>query len=315
MEKIFIALATYNGAAYLEPLLESLRGQSLSDWTLLVRDDGSTDGTRKILRRAAREDGRMVLLHDDLGHRGPAGNFGLLMQHAFDRGAEYLLFADQDDVWLPHKIARMLHKMKDVEGRRGADQAVLVHTDLTVVDKTLGLLGQSFWEYRKLDARHGAVLNRLLIWNVVTGCASMLNRTLLRRALPLPPEAAMHDWWVALVAVLFGQIESLAEPTVLYRQHGHNYVGAVRWDLAHVMSRVAARLGRNEVAGGLRTSQRQARALARRFGPLLPAEKRCVIEAYAGLTDNGFFSRRWRLARYGFYCTGWIRNLGLFASI
>ena len=40
-----------------------------------------------------------------------------------------------------------------------------------------------------------------------------------------------------------------------------------------------------------------------------------VIEAYAGLTDNGFFSRRWRLAQYGFYCTGWIRNLGLFASI
>ena len=312
MEKIFIVLATYNGADYLEPLLASLRQQAVEDWTLLVRDDGSQDGTCEILRRAAAEDGRIVVLHDNLGRRGPTGNFGILMQHAFNRGAAYLFLADQDDVWLADKIARTGQEISALERRLGTDRPLLVHSDLMVVDESLRHLGKSFWKYQNLDPRRGATLNRLLIWNVVTGCATMVNRPLLRKALPMPPDAVMHDWWLALVASLFGRIEYVAEPTLLYRQHSQNHVGAVRWNLLQLIRKAA---DRSSLVHGLRTSQQQARTILNRYGPSLPAEKRAVIEVYANLNDDGFLSRRWHLVRYGFYCTGWLRNLGLLARI
>ena len=93
-------------------MIESIRRQSLSDWTLLVRDDGSSDETLPLLRATAAEDRRIVLL--DAGERqGASASFGLLMQHAYGLGAEYLLLADQDDVWHQDKIERMLWRMRE----------------------------------------------------------------------------------------------------------------------------------------------------------------------------------------------------------
>ena len=85
MPNVYIALGTYQGEAYLPELLESIRRQSYRDWTLLARDDGSTDATLPILRRAAAEDQRIVVWDEDRRRRGAAGNFGLLMQQAFER--------------------------------------------------------------------------------------------------------------------------------------------------------------------------------------------------------------------------------------
>ena len=76
MPKVFIALATYQGAKYLRPLIQSIRRQSYADWTLLARDDGSTDATAKILRELARRDARIAVLDDGGGQRMRRGILG-----------------------------------------------------------------------------------------------------------------------------------------------------------------------------------------------------------------------------------------------
>ena len=67
---------------------------------------------------------------------------------------------------------------------------------------------------------------RLLVSNTVTGCTALCNEALLRRALPIPPAAVMHDWWLALVAGAFGRLSFIDAPLLQYRQHGANTIGA-----------------------------------------------------------------------------------------
>jgi glycosyltransferase involved in cell wall biosynthesis len=311
--RIDILLATHNGVCFLGEQVRSLLEQTYPHFRILARDDGSTDATAALLADlAARRPGKIEIVDRGGRRLGTRGNFAALLERA---DADYVMFCDQDDVWLPEKVERTLQTMQDVERQSGADRPVLVHTDLAVVDEALRPLGRSFWEYQHLDVRRGATINRLLIQNVVTGCAAMANRPLVQKALPIPPEAVHHDWWLALVAAVFGRVVPVDEATVLYRQHGRNQVGALRWDAAHVVRKVQTLFDRSDLVRNMCDSRRQARTFLERFGPSLASGKRSAVEAYAGLGERGFLARRWCLARYGFYRTGWIRNLSLFATI
>ena len=189
-----------------------------------MRDDGSTDGTAAILAEHARRRPDLIRLVDGGGQRlGACRNFSTLLELC---DADYVLFADQDDCWLPDKIARTLARMKLSESLYGKELPLLVHSDLTVADEALRPIHPSLWRYQRLDVHGGAALPRLLVQNVVTGCAAMLNRPLVQACTPIPQEVVMHDWWVALVASILGRVECLDEPMVLYRQHAANRVGA-----------------------------------------------------------------------------------------
>jgi glycosyltransferase involved in cell wall biosynthesis len=313
LPRIDILLATHNGADFLDALMQSLLEQSEQGFRLLVRDDASTDATAATLTAwSARWPGKIELIDGGGPRLGACGNFAALLART---EADYVMFCDQDDAWLPEKIARTLARMNKVEREAGADRPLLVHTDLAIVDDLLRPLSRSYWRYQHLDVRRGATLNRLLMQNVATGCAMMANRALVRKAVPIPPEAVLHDWWLALVAAAFGRIECLDEPTVCYRQHGSNQIGAVRWDLAHLARKASSLWDRGYLVEFLAASTRQAQAFLDRFGPELTPPQRRAVAAFAGLGQCGFLRRRWRLARYGFYRSGLLRNLGLFARI
>src|SRR5665213_2546839 len=76
------------------------------------------------------------------------------------------------------------------------------------------------------DLRKGRRLDHLIFYNIVTGCSLMGNRSLLELARPIPTGIDVHDWWLALVAASCGVLSTIPEPTVLYRQHGGNLIGA-----------------------------------------------------------------------------------------
>jgi hypothetical protein len=326
-DSLDILMATYNGDRFLAPQLDSILAQTRPGLRLLIRDDGSTDATCSILAGYAARHPEIVLLEPE-GVRppaplGPRGSFGVLLEQA---RAEYVMFADQDDVWLPGRIDLFLGRMKEAETRWGPGVPVLVHSDLSVVDESLALRSRSFWAYQRLDPLRGKVLNRLLVQNVVTGCASMFNRSLAALASPIPAEAMMHDWWIALVAAALGRIETIAEPTVLYRQHAANRIGAKRPGLRYVLERAAALLGPEGPRHTLRATQGQAAALLERLarpasqasrasGPRLRPEQREAIAAYATLGQQSFFRRRLLLLRHGFVKSGLLRNLGLLALV
>lgn len=222
---IHILLPTYNGARFLPAQLASVQRQTHGAWRLLVRDDGSQDASVAIVDALAREDPRIERLVDGDGHRGCAGCVARLMAGADARGATLVAFADQDDVWVPGKLAQSLDRLRSVERERGETHPVLVHTDLAVVDEALQPRHPSFLRFERI--RHDAQrpLETLLVQNFVTGCTALFNRPLLELALPVPDDIPMHDWWVALCAAASGTIAFDPRPTVRYRQHGAAALG------------------------------------------------------------------------------------------
>jgi rhamnosyltransferase len=221
---VYIALATYDGAAYLVEQIESIRSQTFTAWTLLIRDDGSRDSTRLILDHYALIDRRIEIVQDTAERLGAAGNFSRLATLALERGASAVFFADQDDVWFPDKMARTLERLHIAEERLGAEQPILVHTDLRLIDGGGQLIDRSFMEFQRIHDSGRRALTTLLVQNYVTGCAMIVNRPLLRFGLPVPAEALMHDWWLALCAAACGSIEFVPAATVAYRRHGSNAV-------------------------------------------------------------------------------------------
>jgi len=310
-----ILLAAYNGARFLPEQIDSILTQTHRDWRLLIRDDGSTDATPEIIDRYAQlHPDRIAVVRDALGNLGAVGNFAVLMERS---NADYIMFCDQDDVWLADKVAASYEAMQVLEHRHGRDVPLLVHSDLTVVDELLHPIHPSFWRYQGLDPGRGRSLPSLLIQNVVTGCASMANLRLKDLALPLPGDIRMHDWWLALVAAAFGRIDYIQRPLARYRQHQGNTLGAKNWSLQHILylgfgAPIKTFDAKREI---LRLTQQQAREFLTVHGANLPESSRRVVEDYAKLEKRNFIGRRITIIKGGFWLSGALKNAGLLLCI
>lgn len=293
-----IVLPTYNGMPFVEQQLDSILGQTHEDWRLFIRDDGSSDATPNILRQyAGRHPDRISLIEDGDGNLGCNDNFGRLLAAS---DADHVALCDQDDIWLPEKLALTLAEMRRLESRHGVDAPLLVHTDLEVVDRTGDPIAPSFWRYHDLTPETGSALGRLLVRNVVTGCTAMLNSPLKRVCLPIPSEARNHDWWIALAAAAFGHIGHISQPTVRYRNHDHNANGARR-KLSPLALHLAADLflALPDHRRRFGRSLRQARAFRDQFSGTLTAEQRRIVEGLIELPDRSALgamrdARRWQ---------------------
>jgi rhamnosyltransferase len=218
-------MSTYNGSKYLAEQLESILAQSYRAWTLLIRDDGSSDATASVIEAFARRDSRIGLLTDDLGNLGPWASFGRMMDAAASSRERYFFFSDQDDVWAEDKIETQLAALRAVERDLGERTPVLVHGELEVVDEELRAIHPSLHDFQRLSYDAADPLGALLIRNAVVGCSTGFNRALIEFAVPLPP-GSPHDWWLAVSAAALGRLAWIPKPLVRYRQHGRNAVGA-----------------------------------------------------------------------------------------
>jgi glycosyltransferase involved in cell wall biosynthesis len=305
---IEIALATYRSERFLRELLDSLFAQTVQDFTLLVADDGSEDATVEILEDYSRRHrGCIRIVARDRQPGGALGNFARLIEHA---SADYLFLCDHDDVWLPDKIARSLARMSALVQTHGEATPLLVHTDLIVVDEKLQVLGPSLFRYSNIDpGRNG--LTRLLTANVATGCTIVVNRALYEKARPVPPEAMMHDHWLALVAATLGAIAYLDEPTILYRQHEGNVIGAQSGGTASLVQRVRQTLFSDDRQRVMRRYSRQAAALLRRYGSEMSGDARRTTATLAEIWSVSRWRRFGRLRRSGLGLSGFARNAAL----
>ena len=302
---IDILMSTYNGGRFVEQQIDSIIAQTFTDWRLLIRDDGSSDGTAEIVSRYAdlhRE--RICLIESNGENLGACQSFARLLEGA---DADYMMFSDQDDVWLPDKIELTLRKMKEMEEHHGRKTPLLVFSDVTVVDELLNVIGASMWQYQKSDPSRGKSLNRLLLMNPANGCTMMVNRALRDNAMPVPPEAIMHDSWVALVASAIGEIGYIPTVTLLYRQHGRNESGTRRWGPAYI-TRQLRDLGAAMEA--ITRNRKQANALYQRYFDSLTMTDRKMLASFINLPEQSFVRKRIEIIRYGFFYFGIIRNIG-----
>lgn len=289
---IDILLATYNGERYVREQLESIFTQTHTQWRLLISDDASHDATLKVIEETLAEwEGRIdslaskvQILHAPTRLGSAQANFLFLLAHAT---AEYVMFCDQDDVWFEDKVARTYALMSKLERHYGAASPLLVHSDVCLVDGQGAPIASSFQAYAKLPER--VRWPQVLIHNAVTGCTMMINRALAALLNNVRPEdmpaVVMHDHLAAILATASGHVATIAKPTMAYRQHGSNTVGATRaFSLANIRSRL--RDGKAEFRSTQHRYVEQAR-LARRLldGHLSPEVER-TLEGFCHLEEQ-----------------------------
>ncbi len=302
MTKIIILLSTYNGAKYLKNQIDSLLSQSYDDFRIIARDDGSSDESLEILKSY-----NTIELIDSNSNLGSIQSFAILLDYALrETKADYFMFCDQDDVWHKDKISITLSKMHQMQ-QTFEEMPLLVHTDLEVVDERLHAISSSLMRFQYLNADKDT-LRDLVMQNHITGCTMMLNRKLVKKSLPIPNEAIMHDWWIGLVASTFGKIGFIDQPTLGYRQHTHNAVGAKQFDLPFILKKISKKLE-------LYPNTSQAKAFLEHYRDQLDNNEIEMLEAFSVLCEKTWREKRVILLRYRLLKQGFIRNIGLFLKI
>lgn len=301
---IDVLLASYNGEKYLNEQIASVLNQTHSHLRLLIRDDGSQDSTPEIIKKWAElHPSKVYAIHSD-EKKGAKGNFSALMKHV---ESPYVMFCDQDDIWMKDKAAKSLALIHRLEQIDGPLTPCLVHTDLKVVNQDLTPIAESFWNFAHLRPCKSARFSRMLMQNVVTGCTAMMNRSLLNLVQEIPNSALMHDWWIALAASAFGHIGALPEPTVLYRQHPQNVLGAQKFGTwKHIKKALEG------LRGEKNPLLNQAKAFHDRYRDRLDPKKLDILNAYLSLSESSWAGGRYKILRYGLFKNGLLRNLAAF---
>jgi glycosyltransferase involved in cell wall biosynthesis len=280
-------LSTRNGARYLQAQLDSLAGQTFPYWTLYYRDDGSHDNTIDILSQFCLGVGRdrCIDISDGLP-MGVTGSFLHLLAMAAMSKVQFFAFADQDDVWMPEKLARGIEALTEVPNGVPA----LYCARQWLVDADLNRLRLS------APVRRPPGFLAALTQNIATGCTIMLNRAAVDYVLASkPPQEAWHDWWCYLVVTGAGGVVLVdPAPVILYRQHGANVIGAPASQTRRGVA--AIRRGRASFMRILRAHVAALQATPH----LLSGAARCQLDRVAQALDSGIRARAAVLRMAGF---------------
>lgn len=222
---ISIAMATYNGARFLQAQLESFAAQISCPYELIICDDGSGDETVEIARNFAKNAPFPVHIHVNEKNLGFSDNF---MQAASLCRGSWIAFSDQDDVWLPEKIQKIQHA---IVRANGSDLLLVTHSGC-VVDEGLNPTGVRVPDFRKDEIRlpnhHGGFL-------CIPGFSIAFRADLLcgidstRRPRDYFEPRDMkqsHDKWIPMLANALGSIAYLSKPLVFYRRHSQACTGS-----------------------------------------------------------------------------------------
>jgi glycosyltransferase involved in cell wall biosynthesis len=270
-----VLLSTYNGAAYLKPQIVSLLEQDHAPVKILVRDDGSADGTIALLR-----DFHAAYPHIEVvygANVGFAQSFLELLRLSSPT-ADYVAFCDQDDVWHPGKVSRATQILKPIP----QDTPTLYSSCLTVTDEHLNALGQSRIPTKELSFRNA------LVECPTPGPTMVMNQAARRLLLQgIPRNIYSHDWWTYLVVSAFGRIIFDEEPSLLYRQHASNVFGT----RVGFIRRLGFKMRRFWSTGKRQPVIKQAEEFNRLYGAAMSVEQRWTAERFVESSRKGFWGR------------------------
>lgn len=200
-------MAVYNGATYLQPQMQSILGQLRPNDEVVVVDDASQDNSAEILTGIS--DSRVRVFRNDR-NLGVFASFEKAMSLA---QGDLLFLSDQDDLWLPEKVDKILAVFS-------LNPAVtLVASDALVIDESGNVVANSFFELRGHFAP--GILHNLLK-NKYLGCTLAFRKSMLKHFLPIPKDVPMHDIWFGLINDLYGKTYYVDQPLIAYRRHGGN---------------------------------------------------------------------------------------------
>ena len=269
--KINVLLSTYNGETYLREQLDSLLSQTATGVNIIVRDDGSTDGTHAILNEY-QSAGKLTWYAGP--NKGCAKSFWDLVTTCPD--ADYYAFCDQDDYWHPDKLQIATDALQ-----KAGDTAVarLYFSDVHVVDAQLGHISDGMVEKLPVDYAHS------LIKNIAPGCTYVFNhaaRVLLRQYDCEQYGIDIHDWMAYKIIVCFGEVVFDEMPHMDYRQHGNNVLGASKTGIKAYFAAL------RRFFGGVQQNNRErcAKNLEACFGEQMSAEHRRLTRLMAHYRED-----------------------------
>lgn len=302
---IDILMAVYNGENYLAEQIESILSQSYTEWRLIICDDGSSDNSFDIISRYSKKYPEKIFCYKNTVPTGSAqGNFMSMTKYVL---SDYVMFSDQDDVWLPEKIELTMKKMTEAE-KENKNTPILVHSELMIVDSELETLYSSFTKYQGVNPNLSSI-NRLLVQNNVTGCTAMINRPLFELVKNVTAEnMLMHDWWLALTAAAFGRIEFIEKPLIKYRQHNNNQLGAV--NNKSIKGAVKIVLERTHTKKRVSMTYSQAKMFYKKYADLLPSDKVEIINKYISIPEKCKLIRIISLIKHNFLKQNFMAAVG-----
>ena len=298
--KVTILLGVYNGAAHLPAQLASIAGQSHRNWHLVCSDDGSIDQSAEILRRfSADHPGKVSILSGP--QSGFSANYMNMVRH-LPADAGYVALCDQDDIWLPDKLACAINLLAGT----GATPALYAGRHM-------------IWKSGGHKMRPSGITRRpctfqnALAENVASGNTIVLSphaATLARNAARRTGAVFAHDWWLYLLITGCGGVVRFdnGPPKILYRQHAGNVIGAGA-SLAHQLRRKL---------GVLRGSFMQRidgnlDALSRVADILTPQARLLLADFIRARQQRGLY-RLVALGRIGLYRQHWPGHIGFWGA-
>ena len=296
--KCAVLMATYNGAAYIAAQLKSLAAQTQTPDRIIISDDGSQDDTTRIIRNFARRHPHLNICLISGPGQGAAANFLSLLSHVPD-DCDHIALCDQDDVWLPSKLATAKRAL--VAGNPA--RATLYCGQSWYCDARLGR-----WTLPR--ARQGENgFAHALVQNLAAGHTMVMNRAALRQVRIAAPAAngiALHDWWIyQIISGAGGRVIYDPIPRVLYRQHGGNLIGGNRGAKGRAKRLIRMLRGdyRDWVGAHLQALD-QARHV-------LTQDNRAMLDGFAMARDGQLSDRLEVLRSYGIQRQGRMGQLAL----
>lgn len=298
LANITIVLCTYNGERFLQAQLDSIALQTFQDWNLWVSDDGSSDRTLEIVQNfsAGYPLGKVSLFQGP--QAGFAKNF-LSSLNLPQLDTPYIAFADQDDIWLPNKLARALDCLQAYE----QNQPLLYATRTRFIDEHDAVLGES-----TLFSKPPSFANAL-VQSIGGGNTMLFNQQALQLLKAYTAERAIisHDWWLyILVSAFSGTTVYDPIPSLLYRQHNENLMGMntgwmQKWHRIQML-----------MAGDFKHWNACHIAILSHYRNQMSPESLAVFDAFVRARRQGLMGRLWGMYRAGIYRQTFLGNLGLF---
>lgn len=231
---VSIAMAVCNGEKYLPEQIDSILAQFGNDDELIISYDPSEDNTFQIVKGYEEKDSRIHVVVNRDHSRGLVSNFDSALRQC---SKEIIFYSDQDDIWLPGKIDKMIACFNDPK------VTVAIH-DAMIVDENLNVTIESTFKIRGGSTNFWKNLIRLSY----IGCSMAFRKEMLPVILPLPTKKRSYDWWTGSICSCYGTMAMVNEQLILHRMHKNNatpkkrpplsYQLSVRWIiLTNVLSR------------------------------------------------------------------------------
>lgn len=223
---IFVLMSTFNGEKYLNEQIESVKDQKNVETHLVIRDDGSKDNTKIIIKKWVNTYPDWITFIEGK-NIGFAQSFSELLSLTITKfsNAQYFAFCDQDDVWSPEKLMIALRYLS----KESKLTPVLYFSNAELVDsglKPLSLL----WRLNEVDLSK----EKSLVQNFAPGCTEVFNRCAAEMYIKTPPHSVtLHDYLMFQICLFLGKVIYDEGPRIKYRQHLNNQIGKVtglrRW--------------------------------------------------------------------------------------